>query len=540
MSTLKRRDFLKLTALATAPAMLADAGATPAAEMPPVESNGKLPRFELAETTISDLQQAMASGRESALSLAHKYLHRIEETNQQGPMLRAVIEVNPDALAMARELDTERTTKGPRGPLHGIPMLIKDNIATHDGMMTTAGSLALLGSIAPRDAFVAGKLRTAGAVILGKSNLTEWANFRGDRATSGWSGRGGLTRNPYVLDRNPSGSSSGSACAVSANLCAVAVGTETNGSVISPSTVCGIVGIKPTVGLISRTGIIPISRTQDTTGPMARTVRDAAILLGALAGVDPQDAATQSPNRPSAIDYTRFLDADGLRGARIGVARNFFRESGPAESGYEHALDDLKRLGATLVEFTDKLGDFGRNEGIVLSYEFKAGINEYLATLGPGSPMRTLADLIAFNEANRATELQYFGQEDFLSAQARGPLTDKEYLDALENCRRLSRDEGIDAILKKYQLDAITAPSGGPAAATDLVYGDRGDGGSSSPAAVAGYPNITVPAGQISGLPFGISFFGAAWSEPVLLKIAYAFEQGTKARIVPEFLPSLA
>jgi amidase len=544
MSPLNRRDFLKLSALAAAPALMAQSAVADVSVNPVSRSGFKIKPFEFSEITISDLQKAMERGHETAVSIAGKYLKRIEETNHRGPNLGAVIEINPDALSLARNLDRERKAKGTRGPLHGIPVLIKDNIDTHDKMMTTAGSLALLGSIAPRDSFVAQKLREAGAVILGKTNLSEWANFRGEHSTSGWSGRGGVTKNPYVLDRNPSGSSSGSACAVSANLCAVAIGTETDGSIVSPSSACGIVGLKPTVGLISRSGIIPISRSQDTAGPMARTVRDAAILLGVLTGVDPRDSATQVTRDPLPGDYTKFLDADGLRGVRLGVAVEFFRHTHKAAPGFTQALEEMKRLGATLFEFKDRLGhseesDAGDSEGEVLHYEFKAGINEYLASLGPDAPMRTLEDLITFNEKHKESELQYFGQEEFLASQSKGPLTDKAYVDAVEKCRRSYRDAGIDAIMGKYQLDAIIAPAGGPAGVTDLLYGDRDIGGSSSPAAVAGYPNITVPAGQVLGLPIGLSFFGRAYSEPTLLKIAYAFERGTKARFAPGFLPTL-
>jgi amidase len=497
--------------------------------------------FSPEEATVDELQAAMKAGAQSSVSLVRWYLKRIEKIDRRGPTLRSVIEVNPDALAIARSLDRERRTSGPRGALHGIPVLIKDNIDTHDRMMTAAGSLALLDSIAPRDSFVAEKLREAGAVILGKTNLSEWANFRGANSTSGWSGRGGQTKNPYALDRNPSGSSSGSAVAVSANLCAVAVGTETDGSLVSPAAVCGIVAMKPTVGLISRAGIIPISRTQDTAGPMARTVTDAAILLGALAGLDPRDSATESSRGKALADYTRFLDAGGLKGARLGVARKYFNSAGISRKLLEAALDDMKRLGATLIDPADEtaLGEFGEDEGTVLSYEFKAGINEYLASLGPNAPARTLQDLIAFNERNRDKELCYFGQEEFLRAEKKGPLTDKAYLDALERCRRHSRAEGIDAVMDRHQLDAIIAPSGGPAGVTDTIYGDRDVGGSSTPAAVAGYPNITVPSGDIMGMPVGISFFGRAYSEPVLLKIAFAFEQATKHRKPPKFLPSL-
>jgi amidase len=420
-------------------------------------------------------------------------------------------------------------------------VLIKDNIDTHDRMTTTAGSLALLGSIPPRDSFVAEKLRQSRAVILGKTNLSEWANFRGANSTSGWSGRGGQTKNPYALDRNPSGSSSGSAVAVSANLCAVAVGTETDGSLISPAAVCGIVSMKPTVGLISRSGIIPISRSQDTAGPMARNVSDAAILLGALAGIDPRDDATQSSRGKASADYTQFLDPNGLKGARIGVARKYFDSAGLSRKLLEAAVDDMKRLGATLIDPADDkaLGDFGEDEGTVLSYEFKAGINEYLALLGPNSPVHTLQDLIQFNERNHDKELRWFGQEEFIRAEKKGPLTDLEYRQALARCRRKSRAEGIDAAMSRHDLDAIVAPAGGPAGVTDFIYGDRDVGGSSTPAAVAGYPNITVPAGDILGMPVGISFFGRAYSEPILLKVAFAFEQGTRQRRAPKFLPRI-
>lgn len=536
---MKRRDFLKLTAFGTLPLLVGHPSVAAMVDAIPRPSKGG--DFELEEATIAELQSAMKSGKETAVSLTKKYLRRIEEVDRRGPTLQAVLEINPDALTIARALDRERKAKGQRGPMHGIPVLIKDNIDTHDRMMTTAGSLALLGSIAPQDSFVAKKLREAGAVILGKTNLSEWANFRGDHSTSGWSGRGGQTKNPYALDRNPSGSSSGSAVAVSANLCAVAIGTETDGSLISPAAVCGIVTLKPTVGLISRSGIVPISKSQDTAGPMARTVTDAAILLGALTGVDPRDEATESSRDKLHKDYTQFLDAKGLSGARIGVARRFFRSAGISAKVLEDALTAMKRLGAVLIDPADDpaLGRFGDAEGTVLSYEFKDGLNAYLAALGPGAPVHTLQEVIEFNEQNKERELRYFGQEDFLKAQERGPLTDKTYLDALERCRRMSRAEGIDTVMDKNSLDAIVAPAGGPPGETDLVYGDRGVGGSSSPAAVAGYPNITVPAGDVLGLPVGISFFGRAWTEPVLLKIAFAFEHGTKARKPPKFLPTI-
>jgi amidase len=533
---MNRRKFLKAAALGTAIGVASTARASLWLQ---VMTTSRSTAFQ--EATVADLQAAIHSGAQSSVSLVYWYLRRIEKLDRRGPALRSVIELNPDAVAIARALDRERKTKGPRGLLHGIPVLIKDNIDTHDRMMTTAGSLALLGSIAPRDSFVAQKLRQAGAVILGKTNLSEWANFRGENSTSGWSGRGGLTKNPYALDRNPSGSSSGSAVAVSAGLCAVAVGTETDGSLISPSAVCGIVSMKPTVGLISRSGIIPISRTQDTAGPMTRTVTDTAILLGALAGVDPRDDATNEGRGKALADYTTVLDPRGLNGARIGVARKYFDSAGISKKLLEIALEDLKLAGAILIDPADdpELGKFGEAEGTVLSYEFKDGINAYLASLGPNAPARTLEDLIRFNERNSAGELRFFGQEEFLRAQKKGPLTDKAYLDALAQCRRLSRAEGIDAMMDRHHLDAIVAPAGGPAGVTDLVYGDRDVGGSSSPAAVAGYPNITVPAGDIRGLPVGISFFGRAWSEPVLLKIAFAYEQATKHRKPPRFLPEI-
>lgn len=494
------------------------------------------PPFELDELTIADLQEGMRSGKYTARLLAEKYLARIEAVDRQGPALRSVIEENPEALALADALDKERKEKGPRGPLHGIPILIKDNIDTADRMATTAGSLALVGARPPVDAFLVRRLRRAGALILGKTNLSEWANIRCSYSTSGWSGRGGLTRNPYALDRNPSGSSSGSAVAVAANLCAAAVGTETDGSIVSPSSVNGIVGLKPTVGLVSRTGVIPISHTQDTAGPMARTVRDAAILLGALAGTDPEDRATADAK--VADDYTKFLAPAGLKGARVGVARNYFGFHDRVDAVMAEALDALKQAGATLVDPApipdiDKVSDA---ETAVLLYELKADLNSYLARLGPQAPVRTLKDVIAFNEKNRDRELRYFGQDRFVKAEAKGPLTDKEYVEALEKCRRLARKDGIDAVMDKHRLDALVAPTEGPAWLTDLVVGDRFLGSSSTAAAVAGYPSVTVPAGFVFGLPVGISFFGRAWSEPTLLKLAYAFEQATKRRRPPRFL----
>jgi amidase len=502
----------------------------------------RIPAFEWEEATVAQLQAAMESGAETALSLVKKYLRRIEEVDRNGPALHSIIELNPDAPGLARDLDKERKAKGPRGPLHGIPVLIKDNIDTRDRMMTTAGSLALLGSIPPRDAFVARRLREAGAIILGKTNLSEWANFRSTRSTSGWSGRGGLTRNPYALDRNPSGSSSGTGAAVAASLASVGIGTETDGSITSPSSCNGLVGIKPTLGLVSRAGIIPIAHSQDTAGPMTRTVTDAAILLGALAGLDSRDLATEQSAGKVFSDYTRFLDATGLRGARIGVARQFFEVQPGAKQLAEAMLEVLKSCGAVLVDPADipTHGRFSEAIDLVLHYEFKADLNSYLARLGPGAPVKTLQDIIEFNERNRDKEMPFFGQEEFLKAQEKGPLTDQAYLEALRKHHRLSRDEGLDAVMNEHQLDAMVSPTTGPAAKTDLVYGDRDLGGCTTPAAVAGYPHITVPAGDVFGLPVGLSFFGRAFSEPKLLKLAFAFEQATKARNPPRFPPRLA
>jgi amidase len=534
-----RRDFLRLAALTGAAAL---ATPFPACSAEASSPSRRVKRFALDELTISQLQQQMAAGKASAVSLARQYLSRIDAIDRHGPSLRAVIELNPDALAIASALDHERRAKGPRGPLHGIPVLIKDNIDTHDRMTTTAGSLALAGSIPPRDSFVAEKLRAAGAVLLGKTNLSEWANFRGSLSTSGWSGRGGQTRNPYVLDRNPSGSSSGSAAAVSANLCAVAVGTETDGSILSPSSFNGIVGIKPTLGLISRAGIIPIAHSQDTAGPMARNVTDAAILLSALAGTDPRDPATAESSARAERDYTRGLAVGALRGARLGVARVFFGAHPKVDQLMEVALTQLKALGAELVDPAGlkKCPELEEAEITVLRYEMKADMNTYLAALGPNAPVHTLKEIIEFNDRHAAQELRWFGQEELLKSQAKGPLTDQAYLDARATCLRLTRTEGIDAVMDKENLDAIIAPTSTPAHVTDWVTGDHGLGDSTTPAAVAGYPSITVPAGFIFGLPVGLSFFGRAWSEPKLLRLAYAFEQGTKARRSPSFLETLS
>jgi amidase len=535
-----RREFLQAGITTGVAAALAPIGCS-APHMQSAHTAADVPSFELDEVTVAELQAGMQSGKFTARSLAEKYLSRIDAIDRAGPALRSVIETNPDALSIADALDKERKGRGPRGPLHGIPILIKDNIDTADGMMTTAGSLALVGAKPLRDSFVADKLRAAGALILGKTNPSEWANIRSSHSTSGWSGRGGLTRNPYALNRNPSGSSSGSGAGVSANLCAIAIGTETDGSIVSPSSANGVVGIKPTVGLISRRGIIPISHTQDSAGPMARTVRDAATLLGAMAGVDAQDSATLAARDKMVPDYARFLDANGLRGARIGVVRKYFGFSQHVDQLLQGALDALKQQGATLVDPAEieTIGKMGPNERLVLSYELKADLNAYLAGLGPTAPVHSLSEVIAFNERFRDKELPYFGQDQFLQAEERGPLTTKEYLDALENNHRMARAEGIDAVMDKFKLDALIAPTGGPARLTDLVNGDSSGGGSSQAAAVAGYPSVTVPAGFVFGLPVGISFFGRAWSEGTLIKLAYSFEQATKVRKAPKYLPTV-
>ncbi len=492
----------------------------------------------------------MTSGEWTARSITEAYLTRIEQLNLQGPSLRAVIETNPDALVIADELDRERRAQGARGPLHGVPIVLKDNIDTGDRMTTTAGSLALSGWVPPQDSAVAARLRAAGAVLLAKANLSEWANFRSTRSSSGWSGRGGQCRNPYVLDRNPCGSSSGSGVAVSANLAAVAIGTETDGSIVCPSSASGIVGIKPTVGLVSRAGVIPISHTQDTAGPMARTVRDAAMVLGAMAGVDPRDPATAESEMRGLTDYTPFLEANGLGGVRVGVARRFLGFHDGVDQIVEQAIAALRAAGAVIVDPVDlrpsgrpAAGDvvtsMGAAETEVLLYEFKADLNAYLAERGPDAEVRSLADLIAFNERNASDEMPYFGQERLLAAEEKGPLSEPRYLAALAAARRLSRADGIDRTMDDHELDAIIGPTGGPAWVTDLVNGDHFGGSSSGYPAVAGYPNITVPAGEVHGLPVGLSFFGRAWSEPTLIRIAFSFEQTTRARRVPRFLPTL-
>jgi amidase len=557
-----RRDFLRATVVTTAASLACPAlGSARVVDPLPVPSTMDFPKkddfertFELDEITVDDVQKGFESGQYSSRSLTERYLARIHEIDKEGPMLNSVIEVNPDALEIAEALDQERKAKGVRGRLHGIPILIKDNIDTRDRMNTTAGSLALLDSRPDwrpqRDAFVAAQLLKAGAVILGKTNLSEWANIRSSHSTSGWSGRGGLTRNPYALDRNPCGSSSGTGAGVSANLCLAGVGTETDGSVVCPSSANGLVGLKPTVGLISRRGIIPISHSQDTAGPMARTVRDVAIMLSAMAGMDADDSATAAIQTQGAAgkifaDYTKFLDPAGLRGARLGVVRKYFGFNEAVDQLMETLLGEMKHAGAEIVDPADipTIGKFDESELTVLLYELKADLESYLGRRGgtlTGNPIKSLKDVIDFNERNRDREMPFFGQDLFIKAEQKGPLSSKEYLDALEMNHRLSRAEGIDFIMDKHKLDALVAPTGGPAWVTDLINGDHSAGGSSSAAAVAGYPNINVTAGYLWGLPVGISFFGRAWSEPTLLKIAYSFEQLTRARQKPRFLPSIA
>jgi amidase len=539
-SRIDRREFLGVS-------LAMGAGVACRPESPaeaPTPAEQPISDFELDELTVRELQAGMEEGRLTARRITELYLGRIEAIDKDGagrPGLHSIIEVNADALSAAEAMDEERKEKGPRGPLHGIPVLLKDNVGTADRMTTTAGSLALEGSIPAQDSFVAERLRAAGAVLLAKVNLSEWANFRSTRSSSGWSARGGQCRNPYALDRNPCGSSSGSGAATSANLGAVSIGTETDGSIVCPSNANGLVGLKPTMGLVSRAGIIPVALSQDTAGPMTRTVEDTAIVLSALTGIDPRDPATSLSDGRAESDYTRFLDPNGLSGKRLGVARSLFGFHPGVDRVMEAALAEMKRLGAELIDLVElaESEELQDSEMEVLLYEFKAGLNSYLTELGDRAKAKTLADVIAFNEANREREMPYFDQELFHRAEAKGPLTERTYLDALAKNHRISRDEGIDKAIREHQLSAIVAPTGGPAWTTDLVNGDHYSGGSSTLAAVAGYPNVTVPAGDVQGLPVGISFFAGAWSEPALLAIAYAFEQATKFRQKPRFLASL-
>jgi amidase len=499
------------------------------------------------EKDLSTLVDELGSGKVTSRQLVQAYMDRIELIDRKGPALNSVIEVNPEAVAIAEQLDRERKEKGARGPLHGIPILIKDNIDTADKMSTTAGSLALVGSPKPtKDAWMVQRLRQAGAVILGKTNLSEWANARSTQSTSGWSGRGGLTKNPHALDRNPSGSSSGSAVAVAASLCAAAVGTETDGSILFPAAHNGVVGLKPTVGLVSRSGIIPIAYSQDTAGPMARTVRDAALLLGGMVGMDPAEKADLLASRPAALptDYTRGLKPDALRGVRLGVAKNYLNFHEKVDPILTKAFELLREHGAVLVETTDlpKGGRWGGAEVTVLHYEMKAGLNAYLAGLGPASPVKTVEDVIAFNKKNADRELRYFGQDFLEKVASKGGLDSQEYQKALARCRNVTREKGIDRVMDKLGLDAIVGPCSGPAGLTNLISGDSSSGGYDliSLAAVAGYPSISVPAGIVNGLPVAIMFAGRAWTEATLLRIAYAFEQATKARSAPRYLPTVS
>lgn len=534
-----RRKFLKNGSVAglTLPALLGGTVAAAKNESPNNQSF-LLAADELNEATIDGLQQKMHAGSATSQSITEAYLKRIKEIDQSGPKLNSVIELNPDALTIAKAMDAERKAGKVRGPMHGIPILIKDNIDTADKMMTTAGSLALEGNHAKKDAFIVQKLREAGAVLLGKTNLSEFANFRSTHSTSAWSSRGGQTKCPYVLDRNPSGSSAGSGSATAANLCAVAIGTETDGSIVSPSSVNGLVGIKPTVGLLSRSGIIPISATQDTAGPMARTVKDAAIFLGALTGVDPEDAVTKQSKGKIQKDYTRFLNAEGLKGKKIGIEKAFLKGNQDVVKLYHDAIEVLKQKGATVVEIDlfKPLSAIGNAEFTVLLYEFKDGLNKYLA--GSNAKNKSLKEVIDFNLKNEAKIMPYFKQETLILAEQKGGLESKEYKDAL--AKTTSARGIIDGALKQNQLDAICGVTNGVACCIDLVSGDYDTGFSfSSPAAMAGYPHITVPMGKVHGLPVGISFFGTAYTEGELLTIAYAYEQASKKRFAPEFMPNI-
>lgn len=535
---MNRRSFVRRSITGAAGVAAATVSVRARSESREVAPAASPPAFELDELTVADLQAGMSSGKYNARSLTEKYLDRINDIDKRGPAINSVIDVNPDAESIAAEMDRRRKDGLVRSPLHGIPVLIKDNIDTHDRMKTSAGSLALAGSTPLQNAVVVQRLRLAGAVIIGKTNLSEWANFRSSHSSSGWSARGGQTKNPYVLDRNPCGSSSGTGAAIAANLAAVGVGTETDGSIVCPSNACSLVGIKPTLGMVSRTGIIPIAHSQDTAGPMCRTVTDAAILLHAMTGTDPRDPITESIPMKALNGYSKFLDPNGLRGARIGVQRKSHGFNDAVDKLMHDSIDVLKRLGATVIDPADipTQGKFDESEFEVLLYEFKADLNKYLASLGPSAPVKSLKDVIEFNEKNRDRELRYFGQDIMIKAQAKGPLTERKYRMALAKNHRLTRAEGIDAVMNKHRLDAIIAPTGGPPWPTDLVNGDHFTGGYSSASAVAGYPHITVPAGYVFGLPVGISFFGRAWSEGTLIKFAYAYEQATKARRVPKFL----
>jgi amidase len=533
-----RRGFLQTT---TAASMIALLGEDVMAAPAPGSTIGGAASMNLTEASVAGLQAAMAAGKTTSQALVRAYLARIRALDSNGPRINSIIELNPDALNIARLLDSERKAGKVRGPLHGIPILIKDNIATADKMQTTAGSLALVGAKPPRDAFIVTRLRDAGAVILGKTNLSEWANFRSTRSTSGWSSRGGLTKNPYALDRNTSGSSSGSGAAMAASLATLTIGTETDGSIVSPANANGVVGLKPTLGLVSRDGIVPIAASQDTAGPMTASVADAAALLTVLAATDARDASTKDASTKR-IDYTAHLKKDGLKGKRIGVVRSQFGgRNDMASAVVEQALAVLKEHGATLVDIAElpNANRYGATEYEVLLYEFKAGMAAYLKEFAPTSPLESLADIIAYNEKHRDKVMPYFSQEHMLRAIAKGDLTEKAYLDALANNHKFSREEGIDKALKENNLDALVAPTGSPAWLTDFIRGDNSGGGFSSAAAVAGYPHITVPAGFVQGLPCGISFVGTAFSEPTLFEIAYAYEHASRKRRAPTYARTL-
>lgn len=539
---MKRRDFLTTGTLAAAgvSSLLSSCkpGSSEKVKPAPPITTGDIPDFELNEETISSLQERMGSGKYTSGQITQLYLDRINAIDKKGPLLNAVIELNPDALLVAKAMDDERKAGKSRGPLHGIPILIKDNINTGDKMQTTAGALAMQGHIAASDAFVAKKLRDAGAVILGKTNLSEWANFRSTHSCSGWSSRGGQTKNPYILDHNPCGSSSGSGVAVAANLCTVAVGTETDGSVTCPASVNGIVGIKPTVGLVSRSGIIPISVTQDTAGPMGRSVKDVAILLGTMAGIDPADAITKESEGKAQTDYTKFLDANGLRGKRIGVEKKPQGDNQYLHALQQKAIDLLKQQGAIVIEieYLAKMNKLGDAEFLVLQYEFRDGLNKYLSAAN--ASMKTLADVIAFNRQNEDKAMPYFRQETLESSEKKTNLNSKEYKEAYHKSHTQSR-QIIDDIIKQNKLDAICGLTMGPACSIDVVYGDRwGDVSLTTPAAITGYPHISVPCGMVYELPVGLSFFGPAYSESLLIGIAYSFEQASKSRTVPKFKKS--
>ncbi|HVW16267.1 MAG TPA: amidase [Mucilaginibacter sp.] len=537
---MQRRDFIKMGSLAGLTTLVAASCHTaPTASKQTGDDTGFDDNFELSEVTIDTLQQKMQSKEYTSRSITEKYLKRINDIDKAGPKLNAVIELNPDALSIADEMDKERANGKVRGPLHGIPVLIKDNINTGDKMMTTAGALALAGNVVKEDAFIIKKLREAGAVLLGKTNLSEWANFRSTRSTSAWSSRGGQTKCPYILDRNPSGSSAGTGSAVAANLCAIGIGTETDGSIVSPSSVNGLVGIKPTVGLWSRSGIIPISKTQDTAGPMARTVKDAVLLLAACAGVDPKDTYTAASQGKALADYTKLLDTDGLKGKRIGVEKDGLKTNSYMDALFHDAIELMKSKGATIVEVEvyKNIKQAGKDEFTVLLYEFKDGVNNYLKNAN--CQMKTLADVIEFNKKNEAKAMPFFKQETLELADKKGGLNSKEYLDAVKNTTTITRSV-IDKLLKDNKLDAIAAPTNGPACCIDLVNGDYDNGYSfSGPAAMAGYPHITVPMGFVHGLPVGLSFVSTAYDEAGIIKLGYAYEQASKKRTPPKFTRDL-